>query len=159
MCGMRNSAHFFCVPCCCGGPCKIWYWSIQVLISSLFGSSPSPWEPCYSLSTIYIALAFCMLHPSLPQAQQFFFLHLLQTWRILYSFCVVVLTLPVELAPHSTNFSYTAKNKTSFKTVSSDKRSKRLSLPVYHADIPVGGSSTYTAKNETGFKTVFWQRE
>ena len=37
----------FRVPYCCDGPYKIWYRSLQVLIRSLFGSSPSPWEPCW----------------------------------------------------------------------------------------------------------------
>ena len=36
-------SSFFCVPNCCDGPYKIEYWSLQVLIKSLFGSSPSPW--------------------------------------------------------------------------------------------------------------------
>ena len=39
------SSFFLCVPYCCDGPYKMYYWSWRVLIRSLFGSGPSPWEP------------------------------------------------------------------------------------------------------------------
>ena len=34
-----------CVPYFCNGSYKIYYWYLQALIRSVFGSSPSPWGP------------------------------------------------------------------------------------------------------------------
>ena len=68
---MQNSAHFFC-------SLLLWWslqnliLSLQVLIRPLFGSSPCPWEPCFSMfSEILLPLqsAMTVTLPATPGGQ------------------------------------------------------------------------------------------
>ena len=169
----------------------VWHAKFSSFFVFLDGPYKSFWGPYLALVqvpgnhvnlslqfTLFLHSARCILHYLKRNSSSFCICYR----HILYLFCAVVLTLPVELAPHSTNSTYKAKNETGFKTFfwqrewtlitscgkwhsswwkklptqqkrkpvlkhSSDKGSKLLSLPVYHADIPVGGRNTSFLKH------------